>query len=227
MLFDLRSPRRRLAIKLVYGFLAVLIGGGLVLFGVGGGAGSTGLLSQLAQQGTGSSNAVKVDETALRKAERKAKQSPDDATAWAAYVRDGYTLAATNDTSSGWTAAGAKELAIVWRNWEHYLALKPPKPDARLAADLADAFGAPYGLHEWKRAEQAQEIVAEANPNSASQYAALAIYGYLAKDYSGGSIAQSKAYSLASKTQRKTILSDIAQEVTAFGGATGPTGATG
>jgi hypothetical protein len=64
MLFDLRSRGRRRTIQVVYGFLAVLIGGGLVFFGVGGGAGSTGLLSQLANQGTGSSTGIKIDETA-------------------------------------------------------------------------------------------------------------------------------------------------------------------
>ena len=38
MLFDLRSPRRRRVIKVVYVFLAVLIGGGLIFFGVGNGS---------------------------------------------------------------------------------------------------------------------------------------------------------------------------------------------
>ncbi|MGD0980301.1 MAG: hypothetical protein ABR946_02345, partial [Solirubrobacteraceae bacterium] len=65
MLFDLRSRGRRRTIQVVYGFLAVLIGGGLVFFGVGGGAGSTGLLSQLANQGTGSASGIKIDETAV------------------------------------------------------------------------------------------------------------------------------------------------------------------
>jgi hypothetical protein len=36
MLFDLRSPGRRNAIKVVYVTLALLMGGGLVLFGIGG-----------------------------------------------------------------------------------------------------------------------------------------------------------------------------------------------
>ena len=35
MLFDLRSPRRRVAIKFIYGTLAVLMGGGLIFFGIG------------------------------------------------------------------------------------------------------------------------------------------------------------------------------------------------
>ena len=47
MLFDLRSPHRRRVIKVVYVFLALLIGGGLIFFGVGTGNNSGGLLSNV------------------------------------------------------------------------------------------------------------------------------------------------------------------------------------
>jgi hypothetical protein len=36
MLFDLQSPGRRTAVKVIYTALAVVMRGGLVLFGVGG-----------------------------------------------------------------------------------------------------------------------------------------------------------------------------------------------
>ena len=36
MLFDLRSRGRRRVIKVIYTMLALLLGGGLVLFGIGG-----------------------------------------------------------------------------------------------------------------------------------------------------------------------------------------------
>jgi hypothetical protein len=228
MLFDLRSPRRRFAIRIVYGFLAVLIGGGLVLFGVGGGAGSTGLLSQLAQQGNGSSSAVKYDESAMLRTQKAARRAPSDVAAWDRYAAAAYALAATNESSSGWTHAGAQELNVAWKAWQHYISLSPPKPDGSLAEDLATAFGAPTsGIGLYKRAEQAQEIVAQDQSTNADEYAALAIYAYMAKDYDSASLAQSKAASLASKSQRKTILSEISQEVGELGGSTGATGATG
>jgi hypothetical protein len=45
MLFDLRSRGRRRTVQAVYLGLAILIGGGLVLFGVGTGSGNGGLLN--------------------------------------------------------------------------------------------------------------------------------------------------------------------------------------
>ena len=45
MLFDLRSRGRRRTVQVVYLGLALLMGGGLVLFGVGTGSGNGGLLN--------------------------------------------------------------------------------------------------------------------------------------------------------------------------------------
>jgi hypothetical protein len=45
MLFDLRGRHRRRAVKVLYVGLALLIGGGLILFGVGAGTGGGGLLN--------------------------------------------------------------------------------------------------------------------------------------------------------------------------------------
>ena len=42
MLFDLRGSGRRRTVKIVYITLAFLMGGGLVLFGIGGGGGISG-----------------------------------------------------------------------------------------------------------------------------------------------------------------------------------------
>ena len=57
MLFDLRSRGRRRTVQGVYLVLAILLGGGLVLFGVGAGNGLGGLLN--AFTGGGSSGAQK------------------------------------------------------------------------------------------------------------------------------------------------------------------------
>jgi hypothetical protein len=226
MLFDLRSRGRRRTIQVVYGFLAVLIGGGLVLFGVGGGAGSTGLLSQLANQGTGSATGVKIDETAVEKAHRALKREPSSTAAWDAYARAVFTLADTNyvTSESGFTPAGAKELAILKPAWYHYLSLSPAKPDATLAADVAFAFGE-SGIGEYSVAESGQEVVAEAH-NSADEYAQLAAYAYLAHERDRAELAEAKALALAPKSQRKTIQSELTKIANEASGATGSTGTT-
>jgi hypothetical protein len=227
MLFDLRSRGRRRVIQVVYAFLAILIGGGLVLFGVGGGAGSTGLLSQLAQQGNGSSTGVKIDETAMLKAQRVAEATPSSASAWDSYASAVFRLADTNYVSSeeGFTTAGAKELAVLKRAWNHYLSLNPAKPDTSLATDVAFAFGS-SGISEFGTAEAAEEIVAENNPKSYADYAELAYDAYYAKQRAQAELAQARAIALAPKADRKELASELAQ-VAAATGATASTGTTG
>ena len=230
MLFDLRSRGRRRVIQVVYGVLAVLIGGGLVLFGVGGGAGSTGLLSQLAQQGTGSATGVKIDETAMEKAQRAAKAAPSSVADWDRYALAVFTLADTNyvtgTSRSGFTSAGAKELAVLKSAWNHYLSLDPAEPDQALAEDVAFAFGGD-GYEEYAIAETAQEIVAEAHPNSWSDYASLAYDAYEAKDTNGGKLAGARALALAPKSTRAELKSELAELAAQTTGSTGSTGATG
>jgi hypothetical protein len=227
MLFDLRSRGRRRVIQVVYGFLALLIGGGLVFFGVGGGAGSTGLLSQLAQQGTGSATGVKIDETAVARAQRAVKASPDSAAVWDRYSRAVFALADTNyvTSESGFTSAGAKELTVLKSAWNRYLSLNPPKPDPTLAADVVFAFGQ-SGIDEYQLAETGQEIVAE-NDNSADSYATLAAYAYLAHEPDRAKLAEAKALSLAPKSERKTLESELATVAAQASGATGASGSTG
>jgi hypothetical protein len=227
MLFDLRSRGRRRTIQVVYGFLAVLIGGGLVFFGVGGGAGSTGLLSQLANQGTGSASGIKIDETAVEQAQRAVKRDPSSVAAWDRYARAAFTLADTNyvTTESGFTPAGAKELAVLKRAWYQYLSLNPTKPDSTLAADVAFAFGG-SGIGEFSVAESGQEIVAE-HDNSADEYAQLAEYAYLAHERDSAELAEAKALALAPKSQRATIKSELAKIAEQASGATGSSGSTG
>jgi hypothetical protein len=231
MLFDLRSPGRRFAIRFVYGFLALLIGGGLVLFGVGGGSGSTGLLSQLASQGTGSSSAVKIDETAVTKAAKLVKADPRSASAWDRYARAIYNLAETNfvstSTSEGYTKAGAQELLRALKPaWNHYLSLNPAHPDETLAADVSDAFGLPPGIESYATAETAQELVAEANPTSSGEYYTLAVDAYLAHQPAQGKIAAARAIALAPTKSDRTEIETKLKEAAAYG-ATSASGTTG
>ena len=214
-------------IQVVYGFLALLIGGGLVLFGVGGGSGATGVLSGLEQNGTGSASGIKLDYTAMLKAQRIAKREPSNAAACEQYARQGFKRAETNyvstTTSAGFTKAGAKELQIVKRAWNHYLTLTPANPDPVLAGDVSFAFGLQPGIQDWKTAEGAAEIVAAANPKSFADYETLALDAYLAKDKTAGHLAEAHAIAVAPKSDRSSITSYLAQ----VGGPTGSSGATG
>ncbi len=85
MLFDLRSRGRRRTVQFVYLGLAVLMGGGLVLFGVGSGTSGGGLLNGLSGSGSGNSGSAAVsaqEKTALK----ATKTDPTSASAWASLV---------------------------------------------------------------------------------------------------------------------------------------------
>ena len=86
MLFDLRSRGRRRTVQAVYLGLAVLMGGGLVLFGVGAGNGFGGILN--AFTGGGSSGAqTQVVSQAEKNALAQTKLHPSDPAGWAALVQ--------------------------------------------------------------------------------------------------------------------------------------------
>ena len=78
MLFDLRGRGRRRTVQVVYVGLAVLFGAGLVLFGVGGGFGGTGILNAVNNnEGT---NAASFS-SQIKKYEKLARNNPSSGTA--------------------------------------------------------------------------------------------------------------------------------------------------
>src|SRR5437763_13760749 len=86
MLFDLRSRGRRRTVQAVYLGLALLMGGGLVLFGVGAGNGFGGILN--AFNGGGGSGAQKsVVSQAEKTALRATRLRPTDPAAWSQLVQ--------------------------------------------------------------------------------------------------------------------------------------------
>src|SRR3954449_7646968 len=101
MLFDLRGAHRRRVVKIVYIALALLMGGGLVLFGVGGavsgglvdaitnnagvgGAAAGAMLAWTTNSAGGGGATSKPLEASERAAPRRARANPTDAAAWAA-----------------------------------------------------------------------------------------------------------------------------------------------
>src|SRR5919204_3038953 len=113
MLFDLRSRGRRRTVQAVYLGLAILMGGGLVLFGVGAGNGLGGLLNAFTGKGStaGQTQAVSQAEKAAIKA---TQTNPNSAAAWAALVQARWSTARSssadvNANTGQFTDAGKKE----------------------------------------------------------------------------------------------------------------------
>jgi hypothetical protein len=212
MLFDLRGSGRRRIVKIVYITLAFLMGGGLVLFGIGGGGGiSGGLVDAI----TGTSGGSDTSGSRFRKQEATAlaqtKANPQDAAAWAALARARFQLAGSganfDQSKQDFTAKGRSQLQSAGDAWERYLALNPKKPDDRVASLMVQAYGA---LNKPDKAAEAQEVITEARPTAAT-YSQLAIFAYEAGQTRKGDLAKDKAIQLTPKDMRQALKGQLDQ----------------
>src|SRR5450755_1739268 len=212
MLFDLRSRGRRRTVQAVYLGLAVLMGGGLVLFGVGAGNGFGGILN--AFTGGSSGAQTQVVSQAEKNALAQTKLHPTDPAGWANLVQARWTSAGQGsnyNTSTGtFTASGQKELAATTEAWEHYLTLIK-QPDPNLAILAARAYAA---TGNYSGEASAWEIETLANPTEAKGFECLAASAYAAKQTRKGDLATTKALSLVPKLSRATLKTQLEQAKT-------------
>jgi len=203
MLFDLRGRRRR-AVQATYLTLAVLMGGGLVLFGIGGGSLNGGLLNAFSGGG-GSSNGNAQVQKQIDTAQKRLVVNPQDQGALTQIIRGNYQLAGLNvDTNTGvYTADGKKYLQRAADAWQKYLNTNPANPDPTLANFMFQAYSQ-AGLNQPAKAQKAAEIVA-AKQNSSAAYIQVVQYATLAGDTRTANLAAQKALDLAPKGQRSSV----------------------
>jgi hypothetical protein len=214
MLFDLRGSGRRTTVKVVYLSLAVLMGGGLILFGIGGSV-SGGLVDAITGSSGSSSSSVDGYRKRAREAEATARADPKDAAAWAAAARARYQLASApgeffDQAQRTFTPLGKQQLQLATAAWEKHLALDPKPPDDSVAGMMVQAYGQ-FGLNEPAKAVTAQEVITEERPKAAT-FATLAILAYQAGQTRKGDLASTKALSLADEADRETLKADLDAE---------------
>jgi tetratricopeptide (TPR) repeat protein len=195
MLFDLRGRGRRRTVQVIYLGLAILIGAGLVFFGIGG-AVSGGLFDAIDKNDT--SDPANVFAKNVKSAQAATQRNPTDAAAWAALAKARYQLAGTGDNfneTSGFTDKGRAELAQVNTAWQKYLSLDPKKPDVNVARLMVSAYD-PAALDKPDDAVTAMELVVDDNPTSANLYGQLAILAFTANQTRKAELAEKKALSL-------------------------------
>jgi hypothetical protein len=212
MLFDLRGSGRRRTVKIVYIALAFLMGGGLVLFGIGGGGGvSGGLVDAITDTSgggdTGADRFTKEEKAALA----KTQANPQDAPAWAALARARFQVAGVgknfNPSTGAFTKTGTAKLNAAGDAWDHYLALNPKKPDDRVASLMVQAFGA---LNKPDKAAEAQEVITNVRPTS-STFTQLAVFAYQAGQTRKGDLAKNKALELTDPDMRQALKGQLEQ----------------
>ncbi len=217
MLFDLRGKRRR-TVQATYLTLAILMGGGLVLFGIGSSV-SGGLGDLFTGGGGGENEATETIQKQIDAAERTLQRTPQNEAALAELVRGHYQLATTtaNPETSEFTSEGRGELLEATQAWQRYLDAteKPDQSLARIAIQAYDGLGRltsdpqdskPY----WQGAAEAAELIATAR-ETAQNYVLLVQYATLAGQTRKADLAGKRAVDLAPKEQRRAVKDQVKQ----------------
>ena len=210
MLFDLRGAGRRTTIKIVYLSLAILMGGGLVLFGIGGDV-SGGLFDAFSERNATTDTGTGRYEERVREAQRETQANPQDAAAYADLARARYQLANAGDNldqqTGQFSAEGKRQLTLATEAWERHLALEPKQADDGVASLMVIAYG-PQGLNDLEQAVAAQEVITEVRPKS-NTFANLAILAYQAGQTRKGDLATDQAIERADPDDRKTLRAEL------------------
>ena len=205
MLFDLRGRGRRRTVQAIYLSLAILMGGGLVLFGIG--SSSSGGLFDALSGNSGSQSATAGIDGRIDRAIAATKARPRDPAPWAQLATLRFQRAGIDEIAADgrYTESGVRRLRLASQAWERHLALDPKQPDVRAAKFMVQAYEAD-GLNELDKAVRAKQIVTAAEkPPKSNLYAQLAELAYRAGDVRTAGLAADRAVSLAPKEQRKPL----------------------
>jgi hypothetical protein len=225
MLFDLRGSGRRRTVQIVYITLAVIMGAGLVLFGIGG-AVSGGLIDAITQGGGSTNTGTGTYQKREAQAVAATRTHPKDPAAWASLARARFQLANAGDnfnSSTGvYSAQGKRVLAQAGDAWQEHLKLAGKNPDAGVAGIMVQAYSV---LGDATKAVDAQDVITQVRPRGTT-FATLAILAYQAGQVRKGDLARAKALQLTPADQRNTMKSQIdeakAQAATAAGQSATP-----
>ena len=226
MLFDLRGRGRRRTVQVIYLTLALLMGGGLVLFGIGGDV-QGGLFDAFSQnQGDATEQLEKRRDTALR----RAQQNPRDARGWATLAEAEYQLAGQTkgfqQETGQFTGKSRERLAAAKRAWERHLQVAGDTPNTDTAAIMRNALSS---LGDDAGAVRAQEIIIDGLEEPGfGDYGNLAALAYAAGQTRKGDLAKDRALELAPKNQRQALEQQLDQlKAQGAQGAAGAAGAPG
>jgi tetratricopeptide (TPR) repeat protein len=202
MLFDLRGRRRR-AVQATYLTLAVLMGGGLVLFGIGGDV-SGGLFDAFSDR-SGSGSASEDLEERIDQREERLTANPQNEAILKALIRDYHALASAQLPTGAieYPEEAKDELSKAGEYWQRYLEVEDGEPEASLAR-VALALYDQGALNEPEEAANAMRIVADAG-NNYELYLGLVSRAAAAGDKRTANLAAEKAVDLAPERLKKQV----------------------
>ena len=220
--------------QVTYVGLAILMGGGLVLSGIGSDA-SGGLLDAFVggDNSTSNDDAKKPLNNQIKAAEAKLRANPEDQAALATLVRAHFGLAGleqeqSDDGQVAISDAGIAEMRRSAAAWKRYVATNPERIDTGLAATAIQIYRV-IGLPEDQR-EKNELVVAPARAiaeqeNNVDAYIRLVAVATQAGDTRTAGLAERKALTFAqSKDEEATIKERIETEKAAASSASGAGG---
>jgi hypothetical protein len=215
MLFDLRGKRKR-AVQATYLGLAVLIGVGLVGFGIGGQGG--GIFSNNNGNGGGANKANKLTQARILAAQRTLVRDPKNQAALAILIHNHYSLASASGnpdpTATSFGPKAVPELQRADAAWQRYFNVAK-KPSVEVAKTAFQADSQLVQLVPAKKATYAGgaanaiEVIAADQPTPQA-YVGLAQFSSLAGQTRTAQLAAKKAIRLAPKDQQTTIKQQVA-----------------
>ncbi|MBI5309578.1 MAG: hypothetical protein HZB14_00915 [Actinobacteria bacterium] len=183
--------------------LAILMAGGLVLFGIGSNV-SGGLSDALNGGGGDSQYKDAVDE-----ASKAVAANPKSTEAYEELIASRYSLAGLsfNQEAQEFDEDGLKQMDLLLKDWLKYKKLVGDKPDLDTTNYAVNAY---VSKQDAKGAQKLQMIVAEQQPN-ASNYLALMRFALSAGDSHVADASAVQARELAEPDQVKAVEREIKQ----------------
>lgn len=201
MLFDLRGRGRRRAVQVIYLFLAILMGGGLVLFGVGG-ATSGGLLDAFSSSNNSPKSTTYTKD--INRLQKQLRVTPKNPALWARMASLRLAEGGARGAFDG-DKDGLAEFRQADAAWTRYQALNPPKTDLSVARQMINVYGQ-TGLNEPDKAVGVMDIIIDqTNPPEADLYKQYALLAFTAGQSRKGDLAITKAVALSPPADRKQV----------------------
>lgn len=211
MLFDLRGRGRRRTVQVIYLSLAILMGGGLVLFGIGGDV--NGGLFDAFSNNNGDAN--EQFEERRDDAAKKTQQNPNNPAFWAELATAEYQLATSSEgfnQNDGTFSGAARDHLVASRNaWNRHVKLAGDDVNGDAAATMRNAL---TSLDDNTGAVRAQEAYIDSLPEGevgAGDFGTLAQLSYLAGQDRKGDLAADRAVELTPKDERKDVKEQLDQ----------------
>jgi tetratricopeptide (TPR) repeat protein len=206
MLFDLSDPKRKTAVRIVFGFLAVIFAGGFIFLGIG----TEGGFNPFDNAGGGSAD--EVFEQQIEDAEQEIAENPNDPEPIASLI----VLRASSgdrqlefDEETGVPTALTEESRAEYEEaialWQEYLDAKPKKVNTAAAGAIVQSY---RFLGDSKGAIAAQRAFAESDP-SAISLGFLAELLYLDLQIEEGDKARDEAIAAADPENKQLITKQL------------------